>query len=186
MSRLPVRRLTLAALATVAVAGGAGVGVAAAADVPPVTPAAYAAPVTSGWPVVREGAQNHPVLTLQRLLRARGFSLTVDGMFGPVTRSRVVAFQRSRGLTADGVVGARTWSALVVTVRLRSTGEAVRALEEEIRFRDLRCGCYPVDGRFGATEDAWVRGFQRGVGITVDGVVGPVTWRHLVSGALAG
>jgi peptidoglycan hydrolase-like protein with peptidoglycan-binding domain len=31
-----------------------------------------------------------------------------------------------------------------------------------------------------------VRGFQDAIGIAVDGVVGPITWRALVSGMLAG
>jgi len=37
----------------------------------------------SPWPLVRQGDQQHPVKTLQYLLRARGHNLTVDGIFGP-------------------------------------------------------------------------------------------------------
>ena len=35
------------------------------------------------FPLVRQGDQNHPVKTLQYLLRARGHTVTVDGIFGP-------------------------------------------------------------------------------------------------------
>lgn len=35
-----------------------------------------------------------------------------DGNFGPMTKSKVMAFQASKGLTADGVVGAMTGAAL--------------------------------------------------------------------------
>uniref|UniRef100_UPI003570E336 peptidoglycan-binding domain-containing protein n=1 Tax=Nocardia concava TaxID=257281 RepID=UPI003570E336 len=38
--------------------------------------------------------------------------LTVDGKFGARTKSALVNFQRSAGLTADGVAGAHTWQAI--------------------------------------------------------------------------
>jgi peptidoglycan hydrolase-like protein with peptidoglycan-binding domain len=43
-----------------------------------------------------------------------------------------------------------------------------------------------VDGIFGPITDSWVRGFQTAVGTGVDGIVGPITWRALVSGMLSG
>jgi len=33
-----------------------------------------------------------------------------DGWFGPGTESRVKKWQRSNGLTADGIVGPKTWA----------------------------------------------------------------------------
>ncbi|MET1073304.1 MAG: GH25 family lysozyme, partial [Umezawaea sp.] len=38
--------------------------------------------------------------------------IAADGTFGTATKARAEAFQRCAGLTADGVVGTRTWSAL--------------------------------------------------------------------------
>ncbi|QEO13159.1 peptidoglycan-binding protein [Agromyces intestinalis] len=38
--------------------------------------------------------------------------ITADGYFGPATKSRVIAFQKSKCLTGDGVVGPKTWSEL--------------------------------------------------------------------------
>jgi peptidoglycan hydrolase-like protein with peptidoglycan-binding domain len=43
-----------------------------------------------------------------------------------------------------------------------------------------------VDGIFGPQTDNFVRGFQTALGISADGIVGPVTWRALVSGMLSG
>lgn len=45
----------------------------------------------------------------QRLLGAHGFNPgPVDGLMGPKTRAAVVSFQRSRGLSTDGVIGPET------------------------------------------------------------------------------
>ncbi|HEY8557334.1 MAG TPA: peptidoglycan-binding domain-containing protein, partial [Actinomycetes bacterium] len=52
----------------------------------------------SPWPLVRQGDKEHPVQSLQYLLRARGHSVVVDGIFGPATDAAVRAFQRQRGL----------------------------------------------------------------------------------------
>ena len=47
----------------------------------------------SPWPVVKNGSNGHPIKTLQHLLRARGQSVAVDGVFGPQTEAAVKAFQ---------------------------------------------------------------------------------------------
>ena len=50
---------------------------------------------------------------VQRALLRAGFDPgPLDGKLGKKTRSAVKAFQRKHGLTADGVVGDKTWSAL--------------------------------------------------------------------------
>jgi peptidoglycan hydrolase-like protein with peptidoglycan-binding domain len=147
----------------------------------------------SPWPLVREGDQQHPVKTLQYLLRARGHDLIADGAFGPVTGAAVRGFQQQKGLAVDGTVGPATWTALVITVRQGSQGDAVRGVQEEFQFRNLSgdpSKGLQVDGIFGAKTDAAVRGFQQALhqdipSVTVDGTVGPVTWQALVSGMLS-
>ncbi len=144
----------------------------------------------SPWPLVRQGDKEHPVHTLQHLLRARGHSVAVDGIFGPATDAAVRAFQGQRGLAVDGIVGPNTWRALIVTVRRGSTGDAVRGVQEEFQFRNLSgdpSQGLQVDGIFGPETEAAVRAFQQALhqdvpSVTVDGIVGPVTWQGLVSG----
>jgi peptidoglycan hydrolase-like protein with peptidoglycan-binding domain len=66
----------------------------------------------AGRATLRVGSSGADVETLQQQLAAAGHACTVDGKFGPATRAAVVAFQRARGLGADGVVGPMTWGAL--------------------------------------------------------------------------
>ncbi|MTE18897.1 hypothetical protein F0L17_07070 [Streptomyces sp. TRM43335] len=65
---------------------------------------------------LREGARGEAVRALQTLLAKKyGYpNVTVDGVFGPLTKDAVLDFQRDRsGLTVDGIVGPRTWAALI-------------------------------------------------------------------------
>ncbi|MEP6854371.1 MAG: peptidoglycan-binding protein [Pedococcus sp.] len=147
----------------------------------------------SPWPLVRKGDRDHPVRTLQDLLREAGYPVTVDGIFGPQTDQAVQSFQQAKHLSVDGIVGPQTWGALIVTVRRGSTGEAVRGVQEEFQFRNLSgdpSKGLAVDGNFGPKTEATVRGFQQALhadipSVVVDGIVGPMTWQALVSGMLS-
>ena len=141
------------------------------------------------WPLVQSGDQEHPVQTVQHLLRAHGQTVAVDGIFGAQTEAAVRAFQGSQGLAADGIVGPQTWPRLIVQVQRGSQGDAVRGVQEEFQFRNLSgdpSQGLQIDGIFGPQTDAAVRGFQQALAVDVDGIVGPITWRALVSGMLSG
>lgn len=129
---------------------------------------------------LRRGADSPFVKILQHLLRARGFGLTVDGDFGPLTEVAVRVFQGSQGIAVDGIVGPVTWTRLFITVRPGSTGEAVKAVQ--VRLNLSEATPIDVDGDFGPVTEAAVVKFQKSRVIDVDGVVGPVTWRQCVSG----
>lgn len=140
------------------------------------------------WPLVKNGSTGHPVRTLQHLLAARSHPVVVDGAFGPATEAAVRAFQHDKHLAVDGVVGPRTWAAIVVQVKRGSTGPAVKGVQEEFAFRDLSgdpSRAIAIDGIFGPVTESSVKGFQSALGLTVDGIVGQVTWRALVSGMLS-
>lgn len=49
--------------------------------------------------------------TWQARMKARGWSIDVDGYYGSESVAVCKAFQREKNLTADGVVGPKTWAA---------------------------------------------------------------------------
>lgn len=63
---------------------------------------------------IKQGAKGPDVSKLQNLLKSIGvYQDTVDGSFGPRTKSYVIQFQNANGLEPDGVVGSRTWEVLL-------------------------------------------------------------------------
>lgn len=72
--------------------------------------------VADNTPTLRRGSQGDAVETLQAMLNAKyGYNLEIDGNFGSKTEAAVKDFQKKHGLTADGIVGAKTWKALGVS-----------------------------------------------------------------------
>jgi len=65
---------------------------------------------------LRYGSKGKCVELLQTYLNATlspaGITINVDGIFGSKTLEAVKFFQKSRGLSVDGIVGANTWSSL--------------------------------------------------------------------------
>ena len=158
---------------------------------------------------LRRGATGMEVRLVQFWLRlaAGNYSalrtVTVDGSYGAATVSAVEAFQSLFGLTADGVVGRSTWNKLkevacavgnkivsansalgkfTTTVREVSTGTTVRAVQFYLRRLSAYYSDIPtvtVDGRFGAATTRAVKAWQARAGLTVDGVVGRLTFQSL-------
>lgn len=62
------------------------------------------------------GCESASVETLQNLLRDVQYDLEVDGRFGEETEKYVKQFQKDNNLTADGIVGSKTWKALIEAV----------------------------------------------------------------------
>lgn len=61
---------------------------------------------------LKYGSSGSDVKKLQEELNKNGYSLDVDGQFGSKTQSAVQSYQKSKGLTVDGIVGTNTWNAL--------------------------------------------------------------------------
>lgn len=74
---------------------------------------------TRVYPTLRQGTRGGYVLLLQNKLYEHGLVLDRDGIFGPVTKNCVIAFQGASvdangvPLTKDGIVGPKTWAALL-------------------------------------------------------------------------
>jgi peptidoglycan L-alanyl-D-glutamate endopeptidase CwlK len=94
------------------------------------------------FPILEIGAVGPHVLEVQNRLRARGFNAgALDGKFGEGTKAAVTAFQRSEGLLADGIVGARTAGALGI-----AEPPAVDSVLELVT-PDLVCRMFPATQR---------------------------------------
>ena len=68
---------------------------------------------TGGFPIVKRGSISTYVLIAQDDLNTLGYRTNgLDGIFGVATKNAVIAYQRTKGLVADGVVGCNTWRSL--------------------------------------------------------------------------
>jgi peptidoglycan hydrolase-like protein with peptidoglycan-binding domain len=152
-------------------------------------------------PIIKLGSTGEAVKKAQKQLVLRYYLPpgTDDGIFGPVTRNRLLRYQLDRAvgefyafsfpLTADGIVGPQTWFRLAPeTVRNGSNGNGVRLLQEILKgygYPPYDPG--PVDGDFGALTETAVRALQGdyvdfdGNPLVVDGIVGSSTWCALWS-----
>lgn len=124
------------------------------------------------------GDQGYVVETLQRILSWRGVRTYVDGDFGNATERSVRQWQAKEGLSVTGVVDDTTWESLLPKLKKGSSGDAVTAMQQVLAERGYSL---EVDGDFGKQTDRVVREFQSDRGLTVDGVVGPITWAALLA-----
>lgn len=64
------------------------------------------------YQTISYGSSGEEVKKLQKSLNEKGYSLSVDGVFGNKTRDAVKDYQKKNGLSVDGIVGNKTWGAL--------------------------------------------------------------------------
>ena len=139
----------------------------------------------------RVGDQGAAIRSIRALLQATGdlapSILEASDVYDEEVAEAVRAFQQRRGLMVDGVLGRHTHIALdgahwKLGDRMLShipghmlQGDDVAELQERL----LSLGFTPdrVDGVFGTHTEQAVRRFQGGVGLAVDGSVGPQTLR---------
>ena len=153
------------------------------------TPGGPSVPVpdSKSYPTLRQGASGPDVQLAQRVIGA-----TSDGVFGPATLAALETWQNANGVPVTGVLDDATWNRMVLlgkipargedqggdlaphlktSVRLGSTGEAVKALQRVLGTT--------VDGAFGPATDRAVRQFQQDKQLRVDGFVTQNVWKAL-------
>lgn len=85
--------------------------------------------------LIKEGSTGENVTKVQSRLNALGFNVgSADGIFGANTKSGVIAFQKNRGLSADGIVGKNTWDTLFPTTFLSVSkeGQAINKVAKSL------------------------------------------------------
>ena len=165
---------------------------------------------TSGFTrTLRKGYTGADVTAVQQKLKALGFySGSVDGVYGTGSIAAVKKFQQQNGLTADGLVGSRTYTALMSastgsssnsgsdnsssssdstsgqdyaegTLSYGSSGTEVKKMQQALKALGYNVS---ADGSYGALTQMAVTQFQKRNGLTADGVAGSATLKLLYSG----
>ncbi len=165
---------------------------------------------TSGFTrTLRKGYTGADVTAVQQKLKALGFySGSIDGVYGTGSIAAVKKFQQQNGLTADGLVGSRTYTALMSastgsssnsgsdnsssssdstsgqdyaegTLSYGSSGTEVKKMQQALKALGYNVS---ADGSYGALTQMAVTQFQKRNGLTADGVAGSATLKLLYSG----
>jgi peptidoglycan hydrolase-like protein with peptidoglycan-binding domain len=120
--------------------------------------------------ILKRGLAGEPVRRLQAKL-----GVPVDGEFGPNTEAALKAWQKGKGLTADGIAGPDTFMAMglheLILLKQGTRGETVKALQQKLGIG--------ADGQFGSGTEKAVRDYQQKNGLAADGMAGPTTLAHM-------
>ena len=160
--------------------------------------------------IIRLNNKGELVKTVQIRLKELGYYAgSISGTYDKATQSAVKAFQKKNGLTADGVCGSGTQSALLSgnavsaaatatplptatptpaptfqvpdkTVRKGTTGNDAKLVQQ--RLKDLGYLTGKVDGDFGTASVTALKTFQTRHGLEADGEAGNATYQILFSG----
>lgn len=167
---------------------------------------------TVSYPMLKQGSTGEYVKKAQKLLIGKGYSCGsagADGDFGEGTKRGVMSFQADNGLDTDGIVGDKTWAALLkdeqneqekepekepdkpaaptgstCTVELpivKHGDKGFKVVAVQMLLNKHNFSVKYTDGDFGHDTLAKVKAFQIAKGLTADGIVGRDTWAKLLT-----
>lgn len=153
---------------------------------------------------LRPGQRSEDVRHMQTLLNQIAITYTainpqtVDGAYGNNMSAAVRRFQQQFGLSADGLLGVKTWEKIVevygslsgqkehvvtpypgTVLTTGSSGDFVRYVQSYLNAIQGR-PLLTVDGLYGQNTARIVGSFQASRLLKADGKVGPATWRELI------
>ena len=148
---------------------------------------------SSSGTTLKRGSTGDKVRALQQDLTTLGFYYgDITGHYGDMTKVAVEKFQKSRGMTKDGVAGPTTIAAIssalgnAGALGVGSSSTSLRegdesALVEDMQKRLKKLGFYSGDitGHFGEKTTKAVRKFQDENDLTVDGIAGTKTLEEI-------
>jgi peptidoglycan hydrolase-like protein with peptidoglycan-binding domain len=158
-------------------------------------------------PLLQMGSEGEAVSELQAALKLLGYyDGEVDGVYRESTATAVAEFQAAAGLSADGIVGSRTWNRLfpdaaanedaeedepdctcpettevsgnLPVLKRGMRGSAVTVLQSRLQSQGFLSGA--ADGIFGENTEAAVRDAQVEFGLEPNGIVDARTWEALL------
>jgi peptidoglycan hydrolase-like protein with peptidoglycan-binding domain len=169
----------------------------------PVAPPVFVPPAPPASSIWKVGSTGDKVRKIQQVV-----GVPADGVFGPKTEAAVRQWQSNLKLVADGVWGPATEEAtnnlfaflanLPIIQEVNPDNEFLRAIADaskqilrqgstggavKIAQAGLNGKGYPLvaDGVFGQGTDRAVRKFQSDRRLGADGIIGPRTWKAILS-----
>lgn len=131
---------------------------------------------------LKVGSRGEKVTELQRNLNTLGYNAgTPDGQFGNGTKNAVISFQKTYGLSADGIAGKATQDTIATAVYRKTHGIVSKGqVSNDVKNiqNDLKTLGYlssAADGAFGTGTEAAVKAFQKNNGLSQDGMIGSET-----------